>query len=120
MKKMIRLSLLVNIAVLLPVCFGLMVDASWVTEAYGVFTPARGILLSIYAAILIVSIALLFSEEIMLVAPLLLVQVIYKLSTPFTVGNFSNPVIISNIVIAALHIATLTLIVRQMKRTQPV
>jgi hypothetical protein len=34
MRKMIRLSLLLNIAVLIPVCTGLLVDASWV--AHGV------------------------------------------------------------------------------------
>jgi hypothetical protein len=41
------------------------------------------------------------------VAALLAVQVIYKLTTPFTVGSFRNPVVISNLVIATLHAVTL-------------
>jgi len=113
MKKMIRLSLLINIAVLVPVCWGLLVNATWAIDSYGAETAARGILLSMYGAILLVSMLLLFSRELMFVVPLLLVQVIYKLSTPFTVGSFSNPVVISNIAIAAVHIATLSLILRE-------
>jgi hypothetical protein len=119
MKKMIRLSLLLNIAVLIPVGLGLLVDAAWTVDAYGVETAARGILLSIYGAILVLSTFLLFSREPMLVAPLLLVQVIYKLTTPFTVGSFSNPVVISNIVIALVHIATLSLILRELRWNAP-
>ena len=119
MRKMIRLSLLLNIAVLIPVCTGLLVDASWVAHGFGVATAARGILLSVYGAILVVSTVLLFRREAMLVAPLLLVQVIYKLTTPFTVGSFANPVVISNIVIAVVHLATLSLILREMLRTVP-
>jgi hypothetical protein len=52
----------------------------------------------------------------MLVAPLLLVQVLYKLTTPFTVGSFANPVVISNLVIAALHLTTLGLILIDRRR----
>jgi hypothetical protein len=62
---------------------------------------------------------LLFRPEAMLVAPLLLVQVIYKLTTPFTVGSFENPVVISNVLIAAVHLATLSLILREMRRAVP-
>jgi hypothetical protein len=119
MRKMIRLSLLLNIAVLIPVCIGLLVDAFWVAHGFGAETAARGILLSIYGAILVVSMALLFTQEVMLVAPLLLVQVIYKLTTPFTVGSLSNPVVISNIVIAAVHLGTLSLILREIRSAAP-
>ncbi len=113
MKNMIRLSLILNILVLIPVCAGLLTHAVWATDVYGAATAARGILLSIYGAILLVSTALLFSLDPLQVAPLLLVQVIYKLTTPFSVGSFTNPVVISNLVIAAVHIVTLSLIVRQ-------
>lgn len=119
MRKMIRLSLLLNIAVLIPVCTGMLLDASWVTHGFGADTAARGILLSVYGAILVVSMALLFSREVLLVTPLLLVQVIYKLTTPFTVGSFDNPVVISNVVIAAVHLATLSLILLEMRRAEP-
>jgi hypothetical protein len=47
--------------------------------------------------------ALLFSREVLLVAPPLLVQAVYKLTTPFTVGTLENPVLICNVVIAAVH-----------------
>ena len=113
MKKMILVSLVANVAVLIPVCVGLLVDASWVADVYGAATPARRILLSVYVAILIVSMCLLFKREPMLVAPLLLVQVLYKLTTPFTVGSFTNPVVISNVVIAGIHLVTLGLILSE-------
>jgi len=116
MRKMILASLLTNVAVLIPVCAGILLDASWVTDVYGAATPARGILLSVYGSILVVSIGLLFKREPLLVAPLLLVQVLYKLTTPFTVGSFTNPVVISNIVVAVMHLTTLGLILRTMPR----
>ncbi len=112
MRKMILLSLLINVAVLVPVSAGLLADASWVADGYGAPSPARGILLSIYGAILAVSAWLLFVRNPMLVAPLLLVQVVYKLTTPITVGSLANPVVISNLVIAAVHLVTLVLILR--------
>jgi hypothetical protein len=120
MRQMILLSLLINVAVLVPVSAGLLVDASWVAAAYGDPSPARGILLSIYAAILVVSAWLLIERNAMLVAPLLLVQVIYKLTTPITVGSLINPVVISNLVVAAVHLVTLVLIMRNLagKRRQ--
>jgi hypothetical protein len=113
---MILASLITNVGVLIPVCVGLLLDASWVTDVYGATTPARGILLSVYGSILVVSIGLLFKRAPMLVAPLLLVQVLYKLTTPFTVGSFTNPVVISNLVVAVMHLTTLGLVLRQMPR----
>jgi protein-S-isoprenylcysteine O-methyltransferase Ste14 len=106
-RLMVALSLLVNVAVLLPVCVGLLTNASWATSAYGEATPARAILLSIYLAIGIVSVLLLVRRERKAVAALLLVQVLYKLTTPLTVGTIVNPVVMSNLVIAAFHAATL-------------
>jgi len=115
-KKMVLASLLTNVAVLIPVCVGLLLDAAWVADVYGGASAARGILLSVYGAILVVSAGLLFTRDPMLVAPLLLVQVLYKLTTPFTVGSFANPVVISNLVIAALHLTTLGLILSDRRR----
>lgn len=51
MRAMIRLSLLLNLVVLTPISVGLITDASWIGEAYGPFTAARGILLSVYLSI---------------------------------------------------------------------
>lgn len=116
MRKMILASLLANVVVLIPVCAGLLADAHWVSDGYGAATAARGILLSVYGAILAVSLVLLIKREPMLVAPLLLVQVLYKLTTPFTVGSFANPVVISNLVIAVLHLTTLGMILSAVQR----
>ena len=117
MKKMILASLIANVAVLIPVCGAMLLDASLVADVLGSASPARGILLSVYGAILVVSTGLLFKREPMLVAPLLLVQVLYKLTTPFTVGSFVNPVVISNLVIAALHLTTLGMILSARRRS---
>ncbi|MEM8933169.1 MAG: hypothetical protein AAGE94_18420, partial [Acidobacteriota bacterium] len=107
---MITLSLLLNLAVLLPVCGGLLTDASWARASYGEATDARGILLSVYLAIGIVSALLLIERDPQWVAALLLVQVVYKATTPWTVGSFAHPVVVSNLVIAAFHAATLVTI----------
>jgi hypothetical protein len=107
MKFFMLLSLILNVLVLVPVTIGLLSDANWVQQAYGPSTPARGILLSIYGAILLVSVWQLVAREPKVVASLLLVQVIYKLTTPFSTGDLKNPVVISNLVIATLHAITL-------------
>ena len=107
MQLMVVLSLMINVVVLLPVCAGLLTDASWTASAYGEGTPARAILLSIYLAIGLVSVLLLVHREPKAVAALLLVQVLYKVLTPLTVGTLANPVVVSNVVIAGFHTATL-------------
>jgi hypothetical protein len=112
MRTLITASLLLNVAVLVPVCLSLITRAGWTLTAYGPETPARGILLSIYLAILLGSAGLLFKPVPAMVAALLLVQVAYKLTTPFTVGTLSNPVVLSNLAIAAFHAVTVTLILR--------
>jgi len=110
MRIMISLSPLLNIAVLIPVCAGLITDAQWARDAYGDGTSARGILLSIYVAIGTLSALLLWIGDVRMIAALLLVQVIYKVTTPLTVGTFQNPVVVTNLLIAAFHTATLILI----------
>ena len=116
MKTMIVLSLLLNVAVLVPVTLGLVTDAAWTGEAYGEASPARGILLAVYLAILIASVGLLVRPAPDMVAALLAVQIIYKVITPFSVGTLSNPVVTSNLAIAAFHTVTLFLI---FNRTTP-
>jgi hypothetical protein len=107
MRALIYASLGLNIAVLVPVCLGLLSKADWTLSAYGADSPARGILLSVYLAILVASAGLLLKPIPAMVAALLLVQIIYKFTTPFTVGTVSNPVVISNLAIAAFHCITL-------------
>ncbi|MFO0675805.1 MAG: hypothetical protein U0169_04685 [Polyangiaceae bacterium] len=100
------LSLATNVAVLVPVVVSLVRDAGWVRDAYGPKSPARGILLAIYVAILVVSVLLLFRPDVHAALGLLTVQIVYKLLTPFTVGSIRNPVVLSNLAIAALHAVT--------------
>jgi hypothetical protein len=107
MRALIVASLGLNILVLVPVCFGLLTKADWTLSAYGPDSAARGILLSVYMAILLCSAGLLFKPIPAMVAALLLVQIVYKVMTPFTVGSFSNPVVMSNLGIAAFHCITL-------------
>ena len=114
MKMMILASLVLNILVLIPVCTGLLRDASWATQSYGPATPARGILLSVYLSILIISVGLLFFQDPKLVLALLTVQIVYKVITPFAVG-LSNPVVISNLGISAVHAVTVALIILHMR-----
>ena len=98
-----KISLVLNVLVLIPVCSGILLKANWTVDSYGVETPARGILLSIYLSILIFSAVLLFKFDPKFVMALLSVQIIYKLLSPIMVGTFTNPVIISNLFIALFH-----------------
>jgi hypothetical protein len=82
-------------------------NAAWTTSAYGEATPARAILLSVYMAIGLCSGLLLIRREPKAVAALLLVQVLYKVTTPLTVGTVTNPVVASNLIVAVVHTATL-------------
>ncbi len=112
MQLLIIVSLLVNIGVLVPVCIGIFADAHWAQASFGPVSAGRSILLSVYMAIGAVSAVLLVFRDAKFVAALLLVQVVYKLTTPFTVGTLGNPVVVSNLLIAALHTVTLLVIWR--------
>jgi hypothetical protein len=107
MQTMIYISLAINIVILVPIVVLMAIKSPLVDTAWGPLTEARAILWSIYIAILIASIFLVFMPIASFVAALLAVQVIYKLTTPFTVGSFRNPVVISNLVIATVHAVTL-------------
>lgn len=109
MQAMMTISMLLNVLVLLPVCASLILNANWTRASFGEPTPARGILLSIYIAIGLLSAVMLFAPQSQVVFAILLLQVIYKVTTPFTVRTLRNPVVISNLVIAAVHIVTIVL-----------
>ena len=110
--RMVRVSLGLNIAVLIPVCTVLILNLTPFVDVWGPATPARGILLSMYLSILILSVGLWMQRNPMLVAPLLALQICYKVMTPITVGTLTNPVVISNLVIAIVHGITLWYIVK--------
>jgi hypothetical protein len=101
-----QISLWLNIAVLVPVLVALAIDRPGVVEVFGARSPARGILQSIYFSILVVSAGLLVVQDPRAIAALLVVQIVYKLTTPFTVGRWTNPVVLSNLAITAVHLAT--------------
>ncbi len=107
MTTLLTLSLWLNIAVLVPVTLALAADRPAATEVWGPRTPARGILQSIYFAILVGSAALLVVGDARASAALLGVQVVYKVTTPFTVGSLRNPVVLSNLGISVFHLAAL-------------
>ena len=112
MDVLVLLSLLLNGVVLVPVTGGLVTSARWAEPAYGPPSPARGILLAVYFAILIASVALLLRPETHMVFALLSVQIIYKLISAITVGTLRNPVVARNLAIAAFHAFTcITLLV---------
>jgi hypothetical protein len=115
--RMVRLSLGLNIAVLIPVCTVLILNLTPFVDVWGPATPARGILLSMYVSILVLSIGLWMQKNPMLVAPMLAMQVCYKVMTPITVGTITNPVVISNLVIAIVHGITLWYIVKYHRAT---
>lgn len=102
-----RISLVLNVLVLVPVVGGLVGSATWAEEAYGPPTPARGILLAVYLSILLMSCVLLVRPEPRATAALLSVQVVYKLLTVATVGILLHPVVLSNFAIAGVHLVTL-------------
>ncbi len=118
-KAFVRLSLAVNVAVLIPVCTVLIAISSSerIVSAWGPPSSGRGILLSIYFAILFVSIVLLAMHSRNsnnaaihhMVAALLATQILKKVSTPATAGA-ANPVAISNLCISGLHVVTLYLL----------
>ena len=107
MHTLITISLAVNIIVLIPIVILMIVKSPLVDHAWGTFTAARGILLSMYGTILVLSCALIVMPVPAFVVALLLMQVIYKLTTPVTVGSITSPIVISNLVIAALLVGTL-------------
>ncbi|UDF02444.1 hypothetical protein [Asticcacaulis sp. AND118] len=84
--------------------------------AWGEDTSGRKILFSIYAAILTASVGLLalhvLNREVTAWAQAVLgLQIVYKFLTVPLVG-LRNPVVLSNVMIAVFHIATLIVISR--------
>ena len=104
---MITASLILNIIVLIPVCYFMLTDNFRMQKTLGEFTPARGILLAIYTTILSASVLLLFFLDVKLAFALFFMQIVYKTLSPFTVKSVRHPFVISNILIAVFHMATI-------------
>jgi len=104
---MLIISLFANIFILIPVCFFLLRDDNFMLDVFGPKTVARQILLSVYISILFLSILLLFFQDEKMVLTLLIMQVVYKLLTPFYVKSIKNPVVITNLVVTLVHLITI-------------
>jgi hypothetical protein len=104
---MLSLSLLLNIAVLIPICYLMLTNNYRMVKTLGEFNPARGILLAMYTSILIASVYLLFAPDKKYIIALLSIQIVYKFLTPFTVKTIKHPFVISNILIALFHVLTI-------------
>jgi hypothetical protein len=104
---MLSLSLVLNIAVLIPICYLMITNNFRMVRTLGEFNPARGILLAMYISILMGSIFLLIFPDKKSIIALLAIQIVYKFLTPFTVKTIKHPFVISNILIALFHVLTL-------------
>lgn len=104
---MITASLILNIAVLIPVCYFMLTNNFRMVKTMGEFTPSRGILFAIYTTILLASILLIFYTDVKLAFALFFIQIVYKLLSPFTVKTLRHPFVISNIFIAIFHLVTI-------------
>lgn len=104
---MITASLILNIAVLIPVCYFMLTNNFRMVKTMGEFTPSRGILLAIYTTILLASILLIFFTDVKLAFALFFMQIVYKLLSPFTVKTLRHPFVIINIFIAIFHLVTI-------------
>ena len=111
-EKLIRFSLFLNIAILIPVCFGILSGQEFVFHGWGMAQPSLYILLSIYCTILLASFYLIIRPNTYLVFSLLSMQFIYKILSPIFVGSWQNPVVLSNLAVAAVHLVSLYRIVK--------
>ncbi|AVG24116.1 hypothetical protein C3B54_111156 [Pontimonas salivibrio] len=103
------IALWLNIVVLVPVIASLAVGAKWTVRAFGQATPARGIVMAQYLAILAASILFLVWPLEPGIITLLAIQIAYKVLSAFTVRVLTNPVVISNLLIAAIQTGLLVL-----------
>lgn len=111
---LLRVALIVNLAVLLPVCYGMLSRADWAAQAYGDASRARDLLLAVYLAIALCSavlIAIPLGHSLLMAGLMLLCfQVVYKLLSLYTLGGMSHPVAKANLLIALTHLSIIGLI----------
>ncbi|MEM9796106.1 MAG: hypothetical protein AAF919_06435 [Pseudomonadota bacterium] len=110
---MLVLSLAINVAVLVPVLWGLISDSPGSASAFGPDEPARRILISVYCAIALLSAVLLAwpAGRPTFGPGLLSLQVVYKIISVVALGP-AHPVAMANLGIAAVHSITLWVVLR--------
>ena len=117
---LVYLSHLINIAVTGTLVWLFVMQAPSMDSVYGLDTPARRILASVYFAIGIASLLLLGFAAIAGVLPffvhasiaLFALQIIYKTATAVAIGT-GHPVVISNLIISAVHAVSLAVLVNR-------
>lgn len=109
---MLSLALVMNVVILVPLVATLAAVAAGMDAAFGPITDARQISACIYAAICVVSAALLLLHmtEHVWAAPmtvaLFAVQITYKLGTVFAVG-LAGPIVFTNLAVVAVQTVAL-------------
>ncbi len=118
LRNMVYISHAANVLILIAVCTALLRGGIGIDDAFGPDSPARRILACVYFAILLTSLYALIragfgAPQIAVQIALVLfpLQITYKLATAIAVG-IDNPIVISNLAVAALHSATLVLMLR--------
>jgi len=110
-KRMLYVSTMLNIVVLIPVISVILLDLLQVERVWGTNQASRQILVSIYIAILLASIGLLFLRgqvKIVVSITVFSMQIIYKFLTALiVVDSLSNPVVLSNLAINIVHLMTI-------------
>jgi ABC-type uncharacterized transport system permease subunit len=110
-KRMLYVSSILNIFVLIPVISVILLDLLQVERVWGTNQASRQILVSIYIAILLASIGLLFLRgqvKIVVSITVFSMQIIYKFLTALiVVDSLSNPVVLSNLAINIVHLMTI-------------
>lgn len=105
---LLRLSLSINCIIVFPLTYLLLIrKPESMDEVYGPDSDARRILASVYFAIGVVSaLAFFVAQPLPFAAPLLTLQIIYKLTTVAAVG-LKSPVVIANVCVVVFHLCTL-------------
>lgn len=84
-----------------------------VAKVFGPDSPGVRILSSMYLAIAFLSAFALIHESYLLTIATVLFpfQIIYKVISAFSVRNIKNPVVISNLIIAAIHLVSVYILI---------
>ena len=74
MSLLLQTSLLLNVALLMPVMLAIERNAAWARRLYGKRSPSRDILLAVYGGIFLLSAAALLLQDVETARSLLLFQ----------------------------------------------
>jgi uncharacterized membrane protein len=122
--RFMTLALAFNIIVLVPVVSALLLGLPQTEQSFGPTTEGRSILISIYMAIAIVSVALIamhlkrLAWAMPMTVALFAVQITYKLIT-VPMAGLSNSVVISNLVVVVVQVLALFTLWQAHQRSAP-